>query len=83
MITVWVTPQGSPPPLGTEVRVELEQLVGGKPVHFVGRGTAYGDKACIRLTQNSEAGRVALGLLREGLVDSTYWDSRRPTLRLR
>jgi hypothetical protein len=83
MITLWVRPKGvQPPPLGTKLRVELEQNVSGRPIHFVGYATAYGDRAVLRLTQNSEAGRVAVELLREELVDAVYWGSK-PTLRLR
>jgi hypothetical protein len=83
-VIAWVQPKGpqSPKP-GTTLHVVLEQIVDGRPLHSVGRATVYdNNQVCVRLPEGSEAGRVAAEMLREGLVDATYWGSA-PTLRLR
>jgi hypothetical protein len=82
--TIWVRPMGllTPPP-GTEFRVFLEQDVDGRPLRFVGKGTVYrGNQACLQITEASKAGRLAVELLREQIVDPVFWGST-PTLRLR
>lgn len=81
--TVWVRPKGprAPPP-GTEVRIQLEQNLGGRPLHLVGVAELFeGGRALLKLT-DTEAGRVAAELLREDCLDAVFWGSK-PTLRLR
>jgi hypothetical protein len=74
----WVRPKGPVPQFGTRLRIQLEQNVGGRPLHFVGYAEVYGDRAVLKITDSSEAGRVAAELLREGLVDPTYWGAKKP-----
>jgi hypothetical protein len=81
--TVWVRPKGPQAPRpGTKLRVQLEQNVHGRPLHNVGSAEIHeGGRALLKLT-SSEAGRVAVELLREGCLDAAFWGSK-PTLRLR
>ena len=81
--TIWVQPKGVQAPRpGTKVAVQLQQDVGGRPLHRVGEAEIYeGGKALVRLIDTS-AGVEAAILLQEGLVDPVYWGSQ-PTLRLR
>jgi hypothetical protein len=63
--------------------VVLEQIVDGRSHHTVGEATVYdGNQVVLKLTESSQAGRVAVQLLREDCVDPVYWGSQ-PTLRLR
>jgi hypothetical protein len=67
---------------GTKLVVQLEQNIGGRPLHVVGEATVHvGNRVVVNL-HDSEAGRDAAALLREGCVDAAYWGSQ-PTLRLR
>ena len=57
--------------------------MGGRPLHTVGFAEVYrGGRALLKLTDNTEAGRVAAELLREDCLDVVFWGSK-PTLRLR
>jgi hypothetical protein len=81
--TIWVRPKGPqvPRPV-TRLRVQLEQNVGGRPLHAVGWAEVYrGGRTLLKLT-DTEAGRVAAELLREDCLDAVFWGSK-PTLRLR
>lgn len=79
--TIWVRPLGRAPSPGTKLRVELQQDVGGRPLHSVGHATVYeGGRVCVELIDTS-AGVEAAILLREGLVDPTFWGSS-PVVRL-
>lgn len=75
---LWVRPKGPQAPRpGTKLRVQLAQNVNGKPLHSVGHATVYeGGRVCVELIDTS-AGVEAAILLREGLVDPTYWARRR------
>ena len=67
---------------GTRLRVQLEQNVGGRPLHAVGWAEVYRcGRTLLKLT-DTEAGRVAAELLREDCLDAVLWGSK-PTLRLR
>ena len=81
--TIWVRPKGLQVPRpGTRLRVQLEQNVGGRPLHTVGWAEVYrGGRTLLKLT-DTEAGRVAAELLREDCLDAVLWGSQ-PTLRLR
>jgi hypothetical protein len=82
--TVWVRPKGPQAPRpGTELRVQLEQNVNGRPLHIVGKAMVYeGGQVVLKLTEASEAGRVAVALLREDMIDAVFWGSE-PKVRLR
>ena len=79
----WVRPKGPQAPRpGSKLRVQLEQNVGGRPLHAVGEAEVYeGGRALVRLIDTGAGVEAAL-LLQEGLVDPVYWGSQ-PTLRLR
>ena len=65
------------------VRVQLEQNVDGRPLHPVGVAEIFeAGRALLKLTEGTEAGRVAVELLREDCLDAVFWGSQ-PTLRLR
>ena len=72
--TIWVRPKGVQAPRpGTKVAVQLQQDVGGRPLHGVGEAEVYeGGSALVRLIDTS-AGVEAAILLREGLVDAVLW----------
>jgi hypothetical protein len=80
---IWVRPKGPQAPRpGTKLRVQLEQNGGGRPLHTVGSAEIYrGGRALLKLIDTQE-GRVAVELLREGCLDVVLWGSQ-PTLRLR
>jgi hypothetical protein len=84
--TIWVRPKGlhAPRP-GTRIAVQLEQNVppSGRPLHRVGWAMVYeGGQVVLKLTEASEAGRVAVALLREDMIDAVFWGSE-PKVRLR
>ena len=81
---IWVRPKGPQTPKpGTKLRVQLEQNVDGRPLHTVGEATVYdGGQVVVKLTEASQAGRVAAELLKEGCLTAWYWGSA-PRLRLR
>jgi hypothetical protein len=69
---------------GVTLRVELDQSVDRRPgPYLVGRAEVLQDgRLAIWLTEASEAGRTARGLLADDVLDVVLWGSR-PVVRLR
>jgi hypothetical protein len=80
---LWARPKGPQAPRpGTELRVQLQQNMHGRPLHTVGRAEIHeGGWVLLKLTDTQE-GRVAAQLLREDCLDVVLWGSQ-PTLRQR
>lgn len=69
---------------GIRLRVEMDQIVDRRPgPHLVGRADVLADgRLAIWLTEHSEAGRTARGMLADDILTVVLWGSR-PTVLLR